>query len=167
MTDMTAATMGDFSKPGMSGTVYQPALLSIDGRLGRVRYVAYSTASGLAFATLAIGLGIVLYQIDPRWVNLIAIVYIPALFAGFVFAKRRLNDLNKSGWLSLLMFVPLVGLGLAGWLTFGRGSESENNYGPPPAPNSTRVVVLCWAVLLSGTAAVIMLMMLMQAIQRY
>jgi uncharacterized membrane protein YhaH (DUF805 family) len=46
---------------------------------------------------------------------------------------KRWHDRNKSGWWSLILFVPLVG---AIWflveLGFLRGTEGPNRYGPDP-----------------------------------
>ena len=55
---------------------------------------------------------------------------------------RRLNDMGKSGWMGLLMLIPLVNIIFAFWLLLGRGDEGANEYGPAPAPNSTGVIVL-------------------------
>lgn len=50
---------------------------------------------------------------------------------GFSVFTRRLHDLNKSGWLSLLVFVPLANVILGIILLFKAGSREANNYGKP------------------------------------
>ena len=57
------------------------------------------------------------------------------MFALIVFMMavivRRLHDLNKSGWLSLLAFVPLAGSILGVILLFKPGNRGTNQYGAP------------------------------------
>lgn len=48
------------------------------------------------------------------------------MFSVFV---RRLHDLNKSGWLCLLVFVPLVNVILGIILLFKPGSHDVNRFG--------------------------------------
>jgi uncharacterized membrane protein YhaH (DUF805 family) len=54
--------------------------------------------------------------------------------------RRRLNDLDKTGWLQLILFVPLLGLLMELYLTFAPGTDGDNRFGPAPAPNSSGVV---------------------------
>ena len=55
-------------------------------------------------------------------------VLVPSLAAGV----RRLHDVGKSGWFTLIIFVPLVG---AIWLLVlycTEGTDGTNEYGPDP-----------------------------------
>ena len=45
---------------------------------------------------------------------------------------RRLHDLNKTGWLSLLLLVPLVNFILIVVLLLKPGTSGGNKYGLPP-----------------------------------
>jgi uncharacterized membrane protein YhaH (DUF805 family) len=59
------------------------------------------------------------------------IVTLTAFLPGFAVAVRRLHDVDRSGWWSLLWLIPL-----AGWLVLvifcvKRGSPGTNSYGPP------------------------------------
>lgn len=49
----------------------------------------------------------------------------------FFWAIRRLHDLGKSGWLSLLFLIPIVNFFFWLWLLFFKGDHRENEYGPP------------------------------------
>ncbi|HUB93000.1 MAG TPA: DUF805 domain-containing protein [Verrucomicrobiae bacterium] len=44
---------------------------------------------------------------------------------------RRLHDLNQSGWLTLLILVPFVGIPLFLYLLFAPGTREQNKYGAP------------------------------------
>ena len=54
-------------------------------------------------------------------------VLLPSLGAG----ARRLHDTNKSGWLQLLWFIPLIGWAIVIYLLAQEGKE-PNSYGPTP-----------------------------------
>jgi uncharacterized membrane protein YhaH (DUF805 family) len=45
---------------------------------------------------------------------------------------RRLHDLNQTGWLTLLCFVPLVSYGIGIYVSLWPGTDGENKYGPKP-----------------------------------
>lgn len=137
---------------------YQPKFLSLSGRIGRMRYFVY--ASGLTFLFyLAIAIvGIVAAVLIPSLasagaggvetapvmlIGLLAIVgFIAVLVMSWGYMVRRLNDFNASGWLSLLMLVPLVNLILGLVLIFKKGSQGENDYGAAPVANSGAVKAL-------------------------
>lgn len=44
---------------------------------------------------------------------------------------RRLHDFGASGWLALILFIPLVSFGLALYLLFKAGDPWRNAYGEP------------------------------------
>lgn len=141
-----AAPGADLSALINDGKTYTPKVLAVNGRIGRVRYLVYTVWLSflLLFITgLAMGL---LSLINPILGLLGMILYIPVMAVSFIMAIRRLNDLEYSGWLSVLMIVPLVNLILSLWLLFGRGTDGSNRYGPAPGPNSTAVIVGAWIV---------------------
>jgi uncharacterized membrane protein YhaH (DUF805 family) len=74
----------------------------------------------------------------------VVLVYALIVFGSFVLARRRLHDLNKSGWHCALLIVPLVNVVMGFWLTFGRGTEGRNKFGPSPSPNSRALVTAAW-----------------------
>lgn len=115
-----------------------PPLLSPKGRVGRLRYLAHSTWLQLAAYLVLGGLGFALSMVNellgalPFLVLLVAVVYI-----NVVFAIKRCHDFNTSGWLSLLLLVPLAPLVF--W--FIPGTKGSNQYGPPPTPNTALIVI--------------------------
>lgn len=64
------------------------------------------------------------------WIQLILLIVftIPAISAGV----RRLHDVDKSGWMIFISFIPFIG---AIWLMFilaDKGTEGKNRFGPYP-----------------------------------
>ena len=131
----------------VSDDTYMPKLFSLSGRIGRVRYLAYGFAAGMLLIPVML-LTTVLGGLGGAFGGIVGMLlgYAAYFAAIFVVARRRLNDLGKTGWLSLLMLVPLVNIGVGLWLLFGEGDHGSNEYGPAPAPNTTGVIILAWAI---------------------
>lgn len=108
---------------------------STDCRIGRLRYLAHAFLAYLLFGIVAaIGAGLATGVHAIFWV--IAVVgYLAIIVSLVIFIIQRLHDLNHSGWLSLLMFVPLVNLFFGLYITFAGGTKGTNNYGLQPPPN--------------------------------
>ncbi len=54
------------------------------------------------------------------------------LLPGIGVSIRRLHDINKSGWMLLVSFIPLAGLIWLIILMATEGDKTKNNYGPKP-----------------------------------
>ncbi len=53
------------------------------------------------------------------------------ILPGLGVSVRRLHDIGRSGWMLLLLFIPLVGaIILLIWMC-KKGDEAANGYGPP------------------------------------
>lgn len=122
-----------------------PAFWSFSGRLGRMRawsYLLGSTLVVMLIAGFAMFLGLSIHPAIGVVVYLGASIF--AMVYTFSIYIRRLHDLNQSGWLSLLIFVPLVNFGFLIYALCFKGSEGMNKYGPSTIPNSTGVKVTFW-----------------------
>lgn len=112
------------------------------GRVGRIRYLSYTMLLYCAFVLIIIFLGIVIGVLggsggeDFGFASsvLVAITLIGQLYAYFVPIIRRLNDINRTGWLSLIMLIPIANIILWLYLVFARGDEGSNDYGAPATP---------------------------------
>jgi uncharacterized membrane protein YhaH (DUF805 family) len=108
---------------------------SASGRVGRLRYLAYTTGAsllaGCAAAVLGGGLG-------GLGMILALLVYIAVIVFSIMIAIQRSHDMDWTGWTVLLALIPFVGLI---WI-FKAGSEGVNAYGAPPPPNTTGVKIL-------------------------
>lgn len=133
---------------------YQPSLFSFNGRIGRLRLIAYSLpaamlwASAIALIESTTGFS---HRLHPTWaqISLLLLSALPFL----VISRRRLHDLNHSGrWLLLCLtpLSPILGL----FLLLGAGTQGRNNYGSPPEENHPAVYALALAVLFIIVAAI-------------
>ncbi len=149
MNNPYTATTADLSTPGGADATYQPRVFAMSGRIGRVRYIAYSMAISMAImlafmavmAVMAVSMGMGSFAGAGIFMLLAVLLMIPAFGFGFVLAIRRAHDMGQSGWLSLLIMVPLANL----WFIFGPGTPTANEYGPKPVPNTTGVIVAACA----------------------
>ena len=159
---------------------YEPSVFSSKGRIGRMRFIAYMTGIYLVTLGLLFVIGLVSgfdafanADFEAFSVPLLigaAVFYIGLTVVAIVFGKRRLNDLNRSGWWLLLFFAPgilsaineMLGLvafipylALTIYMLFFSGSSGSNNYGPAPAANSTGVLILAWLAIAMLALAVV------------
>lgn len=142
----------------------QSGVFSLSGRITRLRYLAYPfiisllTMAVVFFASFIIGI-IAAVSGGGETSSAIAgglglLILIPtygfAIFYAFVHAIRRLNDINLSGWLSILILVPVINLILILFLLFKPGTPDANQYGAPPSPNPdwVKIVSIIYAILL-------------------
>ena len=123
----------------------EPKIFARKGRIGRLRYIAYSVGVyfvmlplfGIAVALMSMGEG---GMIGGSIVMMITYIAVAVFF--IMWTVRRINDFNMNGWFVLLfMFVGFI-------LWFIPGTKGSNNYGPPPTPNTTGVKVLSIGVCL-------------------
>ena len=123
---------------------YNPALdhpLSPRGRFGRLAYLAWYLV--LSFCLMIpIILGVLGFFAFTDSVNDLsgiltalavvgAILYFVFFYYIIVITIRRLHDLNQTGWLCLLMFVPIVGIGFMLYVMFAKGATANNEFGAP------------------------------------
>ena len=129
--------------PGESGTdeYGEVRVFSVSGRIGRVRYLAYSIGlSLLVFLALGIVAAIAAAVTgDPSVaIVVVALSYFAAILIQFLPAIQRSHDMNVTGWLSLIVLVPFGTL----VFLFAPGTRGENNYGLRPPPNGVGVILL-------------------------
>lgn len=114
--------------------------LNAKGRFGRLSYLAWLFLSSIiliiAFGILAGVFGLTSNAHNPENISVPAIIiaiifYIAFIYFSIVFMVRRLHDRNHSGWLILLMLVPIINLFFALYLLFAKGTLGANNFGEP------------------------------------
>lgn len=115
--------------------------LNPQGRFGRLSFAAWLCISNLILSIgliLAITSIIYAHTYAEPYNNILAIcailIFITIIgstsIPTFIFIIRRLHDRNQSGWLSLLIIVPLVNLIFLIYLFCAKGTVGENNFGP-------------------------------------
>ena len=102
---------------------------SAEGRINRRPYF---------FAGLAASCFIEGHKLVPEALQ---ILYLPLLlvaaYAALVLGIKRCHDRDKTGWFMLVNFIPLLQLWPMIDLTFFKGTEGPNQYGPDPlAPDA-------------------------------
>jgi uncharacterized membrane protein YhaH (DUF805 family) len=132
-----------------AGPQYEPVkIFSISGRIGRARYITYSI--GMYFLCVAAGAALgVLVGPPGTMLGMLAAVVI-----AYMLTMQRCHDFNTTGWLALLVFVPLANLVF--W--FIPGTDGPNRYGKPTPPNSVLTLVLVWllpAIFVIGIVAAV------------
>jgi len=135
---MATATPGvnPYAKPNAAvaeaAEEYQEVkVFSTSGRIGRVRYIAYGMGIYFLFALVGAGLSAVLGSFG------MVIAWLAIMVVGFMLTIQRCHDFNTTGWLSLLVLVPLVNLIF--W--FIPGTDGSNDYGAKTPPNGTGVII--------------------------
>lgn len=128
-------------------------LFSASGRIGRARYIAYgfglyllSMLAGVVGARLFGEVGAVLATV--AWVAMAVL--------GVMLTVQRCHDFNVTGWLALLIVVPLANL----VFLFIPGTDGPNRFGAPTPPNSVGVLVVAWlipGIVIAGMIAAIAL----------
>lgn len=112
-------------------------IFKTDGRLNRKRYLTYMiilavTASISMFVMSSMA---TFFTGDPNSAPVMLITLAWALIAGagnVMMIIRRLHDLGKSGYFTLLVFVPFIGIIFSIALFFIPGQVGRNEYGPDP-----------------------------------
>jgi len=146
--------------------IYQPKIFSFNGRIGRMRYLAYSIGVNFLLMLVVVPLAgaSAFMGGDPTTSMIgmlgIGIFYVVTIAISVMFAKRRLNDLNRSGWWFLLFIIPIINLILAIYLIFFPGTSGNNNFGAAPAANSVGVLILGWmfpALMILGIVAAVVI----------
>ncbi len=110
-------------------------------RIGRIRYLAHIMLLTLGTYAVIIPIGIfsaAFYTMSwflPVLGLLTVVFYIAGLVVYWIILIQRLHDLNKSGWMSLIMLIPLVNIAMAIYVIFWPGTQGTNDFGPPPPKN--------------------------------
>ncbi len=125
-----------------SDEVGELKIWGVDGRIGRMRSIAWGMV--FMFALLpALLVCAVAFKISEVLGGLIFVgVFIAAIVIYIQINVKRLHDIGWSGWLLLIILVPLVGSIFQLLISVMPGSKGNNLYGAPPPENSTAVKVL-------------------------
>ncbi|MEJ2329353.1 MAG: DUF805 domain-containing protein [Gammaproteobacteria bacterium] len=116
------------------------------GRFGRLSFIAwYMLVTVLSYIAMGLLGGTTLFmETEPEKIALFfssiggpsyVLLTIITTVLLVIFVIRRLHDLNTTGWLALLLIVPLVNFFLLLYLLLKRGDEGGNRFAPArPTP---------------------------------
>lgn len=123
------------------------------GRVSRVQFLAYSTFNAL-IALMLVALLFVMIggfqgmvnasseQLPTSLLGASSVGVAVLFYLQLAVSKRRFNDLNKTGWLALLMLVPGVNVLVYLYLLAVEGNAGANYYGLPARPATQLKTVL-------------------------
>ena len=123
------------------------------GRVSRVHFLAYSTFNAL-IALMLVALLFVMIggfqgmvnasseQLPMSLLGASSVGVAVLFYLQLAVSKRRFNDLNKTGWLALLMLVPGVNVLVYLYLLAVEGTAGANYYGLPARPATQLKTVL-------------------------
>lgn len=141
--------------------------LNAGGRFGRRSYLAWNMLMGFCLMLVGILAAVILPGANPflspdgslPMLSLVVmgLIYIAAIYFSIIFLIRRLHDRNHSGWLSLLMLVPIANILFALYALFAPGNRNHNQFGHPRTTRGWENVLAILYILLIvlGIAAAI------------
>lgn len=122
----------------------QLKVFTVQGRIGRVRYLAWTLALMLV-ALVVMGLCTAVMSLTLVGGGLLMAVAVVAFaLVSVQIGAQRLHDVGWSAWLLLLNLVPFVGSVFPILMVVMPGNTGPNQYGPPAPPNSRGVKVMAW-----------------------
>lgn len=144
--DLAARRSGSAGISHRTAGERQAGLIGIgfSGRFGRLDYLAASLASTalwFVFVLLAVSTGKMAFV---GFGLLLSSIY------GLRCIALRLHDTGRTGWLALVVLVPLIGALMALALLFIGGDEDENDHGPVPASSGARVAMVLLGLAVLG-----------------
>lgn len=137
----------------------QASAFKAQGRISRITYLAWNMALMLVLLVV-VAFIIMLFPslegFDPEtmlfpdniglWVIFFLILYIPIIYMSIIWSVKRLHDVEQTGWLVLLNFVPFLNFLFAIYVVFAAGTEGPNKFGPQRAPKTWEKVI-AWLTL--------------------
>lgn len=103
------------------------------GRARRMEYWMFGLFNMIfAFAAMVID-NILGTAVEGVGYGMVYALYLLAMFVpGLAVTVRRLHDVGKSGWMYLVIFIPIIGVIWLLVLLFTDGDSGTNEYGPSP-----------------------------------
>ena len=117
---------------------FQPVgLLSVCGRIGRARYIFYTSAMPLFLLLITTAVMISVHSLTMVTILPLIVLSVAMLIVFVMLTIQRSHDFGITGALAILGFVPLVNLLF--WLV--PGTDGRNRFGPPAPPTPRAVLI--------------------------
>lgn len=117
-------------------------VFSTSGRIGRLRYLAWSLMMMVGFVAVmgVVGIAAAISEIAGGVLTIVTVIAM--LVVSVQIGAQRLHDIGWSAWLLLLNLIPLVNSVFWLLMLLIPGNEGANRYGPPAPANSLAVKIL-------------------------
>lgn len=102
---------------------HKSKIFTTEGRLNRWEYFLQNLK--------VIGLSVIGGLMSEVHIAFFTILLV-AIVGGFMIDIRRLHDLNKSGWWTLILFIPYINVIFGLYILFAPGTQGYNKYGADP-----------------------------------
>lgn len=133
------------------GDYSEVKVLSVKGRIGRLRYLGYSMGYSMLIYLLFAMVGGAMYALglpQAAFFGVLGIGYVLVVLLSIMLTIQRAHDFNTTGWITLLLLVPLVNL----MFLFIPGTDGENRFGKKTPPNRGGMI---WWVLIPVFVAIL------------
>jgi uncharacterized membrane protein YhaH (DUF805 family) len=129
-------------------------VFTIQGRIGRLRYLAWSLVLFVAFVIVAALCAFLLTNSLVAGGLIITVAVVAFAIVSIQIGAQRLHDAGWSGWLLLINLVPFMGGLFPLLLMIIPGNAGVNQYGAPQPPNSKAVKILAsmWLVVIVASS---------------
>ena len=129
------------------GVLFKNIFFSIKGRLSASVFVVAMVLFSLLFAFPVV---VWLCEILPQPVKIIviAVYHLTLGWCLLAVCVKRLHDRDHTGWLVLLILVPVVNIFFLLYLALWRGTPVTNEFGAPARPCPQFLAVVCYPIFL-------------------
>lgn len=138
------------------------------GRFSRRSYLAWNMLIGFIFMLIAFIVAVLVPNAEQILIDgslpiplmiIFATLYLLAIYFSIIFLIRRLHDRNHSGWMALLILVPVINIIFTLYILFAPGTAGTNQFGQPrPTLGWENILAILYvAVFLIGLVAAIVL----------
>ena len=131
--------MATFSNTYEPDTDFKSKFFRHDNRINRKRYnlrQLFLSPVYLLVMFVAVFMATGLWFRDETVAAIVTVIMAVLLFVAIISSVmlmiRRLHDLNRPGWFCIGMVLPAIGIALLVYLSFFKGTEGPNQYGPNP-----------------------------------
>ncbi|RKG30810.1 DUF805 domain-containing protein [Acinetobacter tianfuensis] len=138
------------------------SLLSPNGRFGRLSFIGWHAFLNIMMFFTSIGLSLAAgifslntLALDSHFINALtgiaglgyAVLTVLYIYFYIVLTARRLHDRNNSGWLMLLLLIPVLNVLFILYLLLAAGDAGANKYGLP-RPAAVWEKLLAWTMII-------------------
>lgn len=109
----------------MSKPVFED-LFTASGRRNRKSYILYSLASGALIVMIVL---VAVALAGDAGLTIATIAILPISLSSWLVGAQRCRDIGRTGWIILLMLLPLVNILFTVALWVMPGTKGENLYG--------------------------------------